>query len=125
MKKKLERKVVTPSLIIILTDHAILRMRERMPVDFSLPDPGSYVRLLTMQDTFHDKKLILLKVRGGAVMGRWNRERLIVVTMFSEETFHRFQKRNKSRFLPLDTACYRVAEVITPAMQKASRANAA
>lgn len=120
MKPKLERRPINPPLIIILTDHAIIRMRERMPTDFTLPEIGTYVRLLTIQDTYHNKELILLRVKGGAVMGRWNRDRLIVVTMFSEETFHRFQKRNKSRFLPLDTACYQVTNIIVPTKAVAS-----
>lgn len=121
---KLERKAV-PSLVFIMTDHSVLRMKERMPDNFTLPVVGSYVRLLTMRDTYHNKNLIVLRVKGGAIIGKWNRKHLIIVTMFSEEAFHKFQLRQKSRFIPLETACYQVTEIMTPVLQRAAVANVA
>jgi hypothetical protein len=113
MKPKLQPKG-TPALNVIMTEHAVLRMRERMPDDFTFPTIGSYVRLLTMQDTYHDLNLELLRLKGGIVIGKWNGSHLAVVTMFSEKTFHRFQKRQKSRFQPLNTTCYLLNNIIFP-----------
>jgi len=110
---KLVRRAI-PSASIVLTEHALIRMKERIP-GFELPEIGSFVRLLTMRDTFHDKTLIVLRVKGGAILGKWTKDnKFIVVTVFSEQTFHNLQKRAKSRFIPVDTHGYEIAEIIYP-----------
>lgn len=112
---RLERRSVQ-RVMLIMTDHAVARMKERMPVSFALPAPETYIRLLTMRDTFHQKDLAVLRLRGGMVIGKQTSEKLVIVTMFAEDTFHRFQQRQKSRFIPLDTACYQIATIIGPNM---------
>jgi hypothetical protein len=118
-KVKLARNVIPP-LVMIMTDHAVLRMRERMPDDFAFPAIGTYIRLLTMKDTLHDNDLALLRLKGGVILGKWKRNALIVVTMFSNSTFHRLQQRQKSRFQPVDSACYLVDQILYPDTQNAT-----
>lgn len=91
---------------LIMTHHAQLRMKERMPEDFSLPSVNTHIRLMLAKDTLYDKHLRLLLVRGGVILCKKVQEKLIVLTVFSASRFARFQKRFKSRFIPFSSECF-------------------
>ena len=94
------------SVRLIITQHAQIRIKERMPEDFSLPLVNTYIRLMSAKDTLYNKHLRLLIVRGGVVICKKVREKLIVLTVFSAIRFAKFQKRLKSRFIPFASECF-------------------
>lgn len=115
MKKEKGREQHKPEAIrIIYTTHSLQRMQERMPDTLELPENDSYVRILTMLDTFRSKKINLIRVKGGVILGKWHKMSFIVLTMFSDKTFSRLQLRSLSRFIPTETMCYHITEIIHP-----------
>lgn len=110
---KLVRKPV-PATPIVITYHAADRIQERMSSGFVLPEAGSFVRLLTVMDTKKKKPLLVLRVRGGVILGRWGADGIIVVTVLTENHFHRLQLKSHSRFIPMTTDCYEISSVLMP-----------
>lgn len=91
-----------------MTHHAQVRMKERMPLEFTLPEVNTDIRLLSARDTLHNKNLRLMLVRGGVVICKKAGDSLIVLTMFSNTKFARFQQRIKSRFIPFASECFTI-----------------
>ena len=121
-QKFLEQHTI-PSLRLVLTDHAVERMTGRMPIGFALPDTGAFIRPMTVKDTYRNVELIVVRLKGGVIICKWNDGSLVVVTMLTDETFHKLQQRRNSRFMPIKTACFQVTEVlIAPRSLKAAKA---
>lgn len=103
--------MVPTSVRLIITPHAQIRMKERVTEDFALPLPNTYIRLLTARDTRYNKDMRLLLVHGGVIICKKVKNNLIVLTVFSNKRFSRFQQRLQSRFIPVASECYLLHQV--------------
>ena len=106
-----------PNVSFIFTDHFVERMKTRLPADFEFPPVGSFVRLLTVEDTLQEKRMLLLLVKGGAIVCRWHGplNQIVVITAYDDDQLHRLQARRNSRFMPVNSRCYEVASIVLPA----------
>jgi hypothetical protein len=116
-----------PKISLILTNHSKERIEGRMPLSFHLPEIGTYVRILTATDLLYNRKIFLLRVKHGTILGKWvsGANKFLIKTLFDDEIFRRLQNRKKSRFLPYATACYQIDKIISAAWEEEPPVNIA
>jgi hypothetical protein len=101
----------TRKVSLVLTRHFHKRL-ERVNGKDILPVVGAYVRMMEVQDTLHNRKVWVLKIREGAVLAKWSGVyKLMLLTVLTTKILDRLQHRKISRFVPLETICLEIDQI--------------